>query len=307
MAGATICTNCGAKFLASRTKCPRCRTVVVVTDPVAAAAAAAASSRKLQKITAGMAAGFLIVLAVLWLRQERAPAPDSQTAQVSDPLATRRSSKAAAPAPPDAPVADTRPAAERPFIEAAGTGWAAYSSGDLASAMAAYSAAVDKNPQDAESWSNLGQVLVKMNRTTEALPCFDRAIALIPERWAYRFNRGRAYSLMNKLDEAIADYREAQRLFPGDYATTFNLALALHKKGDEVSAVKAYQEAIALAPGDASFRMALGISLERLGKKSEAADAYKEYLRLSPKAADAETVKARIAQLTGTSSTAVGS
>jgi Flp pilus assembly protein TadD len=103
--------------------------------------------------------------------------------------------------------------------------------------------------------------------------------------------------LLGRWDDAIVDYRQAQQLFPGDYVTTFNLGLALHKKGDEAAAVKTYQQAISLAPEDASFRMALGISLEQLGNRAEAAEAYREYLRLAPSAADADKVRAKIAQL----------
>ena len=74
-------------------------------------------------------------------------------------------------------------------------------------------------------------------------------------------------------------------------------------KGDDAEAVTEYKKAIALNPGDASFRMALAISYEALQQKSEAAGQYVEYLRLSPLAADAEKVRAKIAQLTGASAT----
>ena len=85
--------------------------------------------------------------------------------------------------------------------------------------------------------------------------------------------------------------------------TTFNLALTLHKKGDDAAAVPEYQKAVALNPEDASFRMALAISLEALQKKQDAAAAYSEYLRLAPTAPDADKVKARIALLTGQTTT----
>jgi predicted TPR repeat methyltransferase len=101
--------------------------------------------------------------------------------------------------------------------------------------------------------------------------------------------------------ESIQGYRHAQELFPDDYVTTFNLALTLHKSGDEPAAVVEYQKAINLQPDDASFRKALGLSYERLQKRAEAAAAYQEYLRLSPDAADADTVRTRIAELTGPS------
>jgi predicted TPR repeat methyltransferase len=101
--------------------------------------------------------------------------------------------------------------------------------------------------------------------------------------------------------ESIQGYRQAQQLFPDDYVTAFNLGLALHKSGDEAAAVGEYQKAINLQPEDASFRKALGVSYERLQKRADAAAAYEEYLRLSPAAADADTVRARITELTGPS------
>jgi tetratricopeptide (TPR) repeat protein len=141
-------------------------------------------------------------------------------------------------------------------------------------------------------------MLVRLKRTEEALPHFDRAIALLPQRWAYHFNRARALALLERWDDAVAGYKQAQGLFPDDYATSFNLAQALHRKGAEESAVQEYLRAIALNPSDATFRLALGISYEQLQKRAEAAAAYGEYLRLLPSAPDAEQVRARISMLT---------
>jgi len=260
-------------------------------------AAEAARSRRLAQISAAIVAVFLLVIGGLWMMRE--PEPDeSAMARLAarDPLAERRQAMAR---PADAPAAATAEA-ERPFLDASGKGSVAYSSGDYVSALARYEEAVKQNPQDAESLSNLGQVLVRMQRTAEAVPYFERATALNPQRWAYRFNLARAHALLQQWDDAIASYRQAQTLFPDDYATTFNLALTLHKKGDDAGAVTEYKKAIALNPGDASFRMALAISYEALQQKSEAAGQYVEYLRLSPLAADAEKVRTKIAQLTGT-------
>ena len=86
----------------------------------------------------------------------------------------------------------------------------AYAAGDFATALERYQAAVQKNPQDAESLSNLGQVLVRLNRTPEAIAYFDRAVAILPNRWAYQFNLARALGLLGRTDEAIAGYRRAQ-------------------------------------------------------------------------------------------------
>jgi Flp pilus assembly protein TadD len=287
------CPQCKAKYRADRDRCPRCRARLVPIDP----AVVAAASRRFARISLGLAGAFVVIVGALWFTRPPAPVP-VRPGPVADPFAGRR---AAVAAPATAAAAAPVPA-QRPFVDTSGKGVMAYGGGDYASAVTHFQEAVATNPSDAESWSNLGQVLVRLNRTPEALPCFERAIALIPSRWAYRFNMARALGQLGRLDESIAAYREAQRLFPDDYATAFNLALALHKKGDEEAAVGQYQKAIALNPEDASFRMALASSYERLQKPADAAAAYAEALRLAPAAPDADKVRARIAQLTGTPS-----
>ena len=241
--------------------------------------------------------GFALLVIVLWMMRGASPnaAPSVVATAPRDPFASQHAKTA--PKPADA----VKPAAEgmdRPFLDASGKGASAYMAGDYATALEQYRAAVERNPQDAESLSNLGQVLVRMNKTDEALQYFQRAVSILPDRWAYQFNLARALGLVGRLDESVTAYRRAQQLFPDDYVTTFNLALMLHKRGDEDGAVDQYRKAIALQPEDASFRLALAASLERLQKRSEAAAAYQEYLRLSPSGPDADKVRARIAELT---------
>ena len=197
---------------------------------------------------------------------------------------------------------ETVPAAVRAFLDPADAGAIAYAAGNYETALAQYLAAIEQNPQDAESHSNLGQMLVRLKRPEESLPHFERAIELMPERWAYHFNHARALGLLARWDEAVAGYRRAMQIFPEDYATAFNLGQALHRQGDEAGAVEAYLRAIELDATDPTFRMALGISYESLQKPADAAAAYIDYLRLSPDAADAEKVRARIERLSKTGS-----
>lgn len=292
MSKVIVCENCGTKLRPGRDRCPRCRAFIKVADP----AREAAESRKLAKIAAIMFGAFVAVVGGLWIWRAvgTSAAPGLATAPAT--AAARRQapvevSQQAAPLP--------QVGRDRPFLDAAGAGAAAYQGGDYAAALAQYQAAIEKNPQDADSLSNLGQVLVKMNRPADAIPYLQRAVSLSPDQWTYQFNLARALGLVGRLDESIDGYRHAQQLLPDDYVTTFNLALSLHKKGDEPAAVEQYQKAINLQPDDASFRKALGISFERLQKPADAAAAYQEYLRLSPAAPDADKVRARIAELTG--------
>jgi tetratricopeptide (TPR) repeat protein len=237
---------------------------------------------------------FATSLLALWFTKGSEPAP-APVGQAADPLSGRHNAAPIAAAP----IASAPVPVERPFLEPAGAAAVAYEAGDYNAALAKYLAAIEKNPDDAESLSNLGQVLIRLNRTPESIAYFERAVSILPGRWAYQFNLARAQGLLGRMDEAVAGYRRAQLLFPEDYATTFNLAMTLHQKGDDAAAVGEYQKAIALQPEDASFRKALGISYEQLKQPPQAAAAYEEYLRLSPSAADADKVRARITLLQG--------
>ena len=293
MQEAIVCTGCGSKFVATRSRCPKCRTPIPRADP----AAAAARSRRLAIGSGIFFLVFVVALGTLWATRRSEPAA-SGTVAPADPLASRRQPVPAADAAPSAiAAADARK--QRAFMATSDLGTVSYGSGDFAGALAQFEAAVARNPRDAESLSNLGQVLIKLDRVAESLPHLERACALDPDRWAYRFNLARAHGLLKQWDESVASYRRAQQLFPDDYVTTFNLALTLHKRGDEPAAVEEYKKAVTLNPDEASFRMALAISHEALQQRQEAAAAYGEYLRLAPSAADAEKVKSRIAQLTG--------
>jgi tetratricopeptide (TPR) repeat protein len=289
VSGAIVCERCGAKFRDSRERCPRCRAFITAPDP----GAAAAKSKQLARISAGLVAIFFVGLAVMWVRGESgSPAADSRTRPV--PSGQKDQKVASSSRPPARPDA-----AGNQFLDSSGAGAVAYSAGDYPTALARFQEAVAKNPNDAESLSNFGQILVKLGRTAEAIPHFEKATQLNPQRWAYRFNLARALGLLGRWEESIASYQEAQRLFPDDYATIFNLALAFHKAGNEAAAVEQYRRAIELNPEDASFRLALGLSYERLDKRAEAVAAYSEYLRLAPSGAEADKLRARIAELSG--------
>ena len=285
MSKPVTCESCGAKFRSNRTRCPRCRSFVVARDP----AAAAAKGRTLARVTAALVCVFLAGLAFIWVGGERSAGAVH--------TGNRQADSGGRSQMREVPVRAVRRDPGIPFLDPAGAASLAYHDGDYQGALARLQDAVQKNPGDAESLSNLAQVLIKLGRTAEALPHLERATALNPDRWAYRFNRARALGLLGRWEESVASYQQAQRLFPDDYVTTFNLGLALQKGGDEAAAVEQYRRAIALNPEDASFHKALAMSYDRLEKRAEAIAAYSEYLRLSPGTPEAEKVRTRIAEL----------
>lgn len=284
MSEARYCQACGIKVRGKREKCPKCSGPLTA-PPVKVRPPTARERRMALIAVAAIIAA--VGLGVLWPRP--APPPDlAVPAPGRAPVIRGPQGRSPSPAArPDEPF-------EVPFLTPRHAGGMAYGGGDLDRALGEYQKAIKENPDDAESLSNLGQVLVKQGKSPEAIPLFERAIALLPSRWAYHFNLARALGETGDWERAVAEYRAAQRLFPDDYVTEYNLARALHKAGWEVEAVTGYLRAIELAPADASFRMSLAISYERLKRPADAIKAYQEYLQLAPDSPEAAKVKGRI-------------
>jgi Flp pilus assembly protein TadD len=297
VAGFVVCPNCGTRIKAGRAHCLRCLADLPHPDePVRLPVWVSLGLSRRQQLTLGVVASIVVVamLVVIW---QTAPEAIDDRPQ---PAATTAPPRAAiAPKPPEdvpqpsavAPTPPVDPTAGVAVLNASRAGLAAYAAGNFEAARAAYEEALTRKPDDAETLNNLGQVLVRLNRTPEAIPRFERAIALTPDKSTYHFNLAFAVAQLNQWDRAIAEYREAQKLFPDDYATQYNLAMAIQKKGDQKGAIPEFEKAIALAPGEPSFHLSLGMALERVGRTTDAVKEYRTYLEMDPSGADAGRLK----------------
>ena len=286
VADVVMCGHCGASAPTGRALCGRCGSSLA---GAAVARLEIRSGRPMRLIIVGapvVACAIAIGMPAGW-RQKPAPVQASATAassgQVTSPGRKR-----------DEPLV---PASEFVAADASRSGVAAYNGGNLATAVTQFTTAVDADPNNAEALNNLGQVLVKSGRAREALPYFDRAIAVSDGVWAYHFNRARAYAELQEWRRAVSGYTEAARLFPDDYVTQFNLAKARQADGDLSGATEGYARAVELAPGQADFHLWYGQALDLSGRQQDAAAAYRRFLELEPGGSQAEKVKARLAEL----------
>lgn len=291
---AGVCPGCGARTLAGWRVCPRCRGSLAngPSRGTSAAAAPQSAGSGSRYLVAG--AGVLVVAVIglgVWQATREAPQPLGEVASE----AVRKPAVGVEERPADGPAG----LPQAPVItgEAARRGLQAYAEGNMTAALAAFQQAVADQPQDAESLNNLGQVLVRLGRVPEALPLFDRAIALAPGKWSYRFNRARARGLAGDWAGAVEGYEEADGLFPDDYATLFNLGLALQKLGRHADAAPVLERAASQSEADASLLLPLGLSYEALGRNAEAIEVYRRYLEQAPASADAPAVQARLERL----------
>lgn len=285
MADGAICAACGTAVPAGRAVCGRCGSRNLNTE---VAPTETRSAKPLVIIAVALAIGGIAIAMLSGSRNA-----SSERAASAPALAAATSGAA------DATGGPAGPAGEFTALDASRSGIAAYNSGDIGAATTQFSAAVDADPNNASALNNLGQVLVRTGRPREAIPYFDRAIAIADSVWTYHFNRARAYAELKEWRQAINGYTTAANLFPDDYVTQFNLAKAKQADGDLTGAIAAYGRAAELAPEQAEFQLWHGLALERGGRGTDAAAAYRRFLELEPNGPQAEKVKARLAQLGG--------
>lgn len=107
-----------------------------------------------------------------------------------------------------------------------------YQNGKYEEAVIQYSEAMRKNPNNAITHYNLGNVLYKQKNYADAEKAFGRAIELTADtsiRQRAFYNTGVALTRELKLLESIAAYKRALAMNPADEDARFNLQKALEE------------------------------------------------------------------------------
>ncbi|MDR1250999.1 MAG: tetratricopeptide repeat protein [Treponema sp.] len=142
--------------------------------------------------------------------------------------------------------------------------------------IADYTAALEKDPNNALIYSNRGVAYADISDYDRAFADCNRAIELAPNLSYVYYNRGVAYyyrSDKNYYDRAIADFSQAIRLDP-------YFALAYHRRGlmytsktDFDRAVADLTQAISLSPSNLDAYNSRGVAYRRRGDASRSNEA----------------------------------
>lgn len=292
------CPHCGAKMAFERPECLRCgRKIVRERVPDTTAADQATKRRRIQMGAA--AVGVLIAAAGVIGLIGRARTVEAVPSTVL--LAARTA--AVTVQDDDAEivsVATTKPAEVAPEPAAAAAsaaGYAAFQAGDYGTALARFQEALSRNPNDADTLNNAGQVLVELNRAPEAVSYLERAIVARPSDHAAKFNLAVALARSGNSERAATAYREVIAQKPNDLRAHHNLGLVLRQLGRDEEAVQAFQKATSLDQEEAPAWLGLALSLDRLNRRDEAAQAYERYVGLDPSNPEVPRMRERIGQL----------
>jgi len=155
---------------------------------------------------------------------------------------------------------------------------------DYRSELAMWSDVVEKRPNNARGYLNLGSVAPTPE---DALHAYHEAIRIKPDYADAHYNLGAVLARLGRTDAAMAAYREALRHDPQHDSARFNLANALAGRGAVEQSIEEYRRLLEFYPRHARALVNLGISLAGRGEMQEAADCFRRAVEADPAFADA--------------------
>jgi len=158
------------------------------------------------------------------------------------------------------------------IAEADGLAIKEHRAGNFQAVANIYGLILAQAPNYAEGHNNRGAALQKLQRYSDALASYDRAIALKPNYANAHYNRGSNLKKMNRPDDALASYEQAIALNPNHAEAHNNRGVTLQEMKRYAEALPSYERAIALNPAYTEAYYNLGTLLVSKGDMAAAED-----------------------------------
>jgi len=155
--------------------------------------------------------------------------------------------------------------------------------GDGEGALAAYQKLIGLVPKSAVYQDQAGFVLAATERSTEAIPYFQRATKLDPKMAQAWYHLGVAEWLGKQADPAASALQKAVTLDPGNWDYRFRLGTVYNETGRYAEAVRELVVAARIMGTNAKVQQTLAIAYERQHLFKPARDAYQKAVQLDPK------------------------
>lgn len=196
---------------------------------------------------------------------------------------------AAPPAAPD--TAPTAAATEEEFTKAVFFGKKFADLGDYASAYENLGKADALKPDQPAVLYNMGVVLARAGRYSEAQVKVDRYLQLFPD--------GAEKAMLTKLQLELQFQRELQKKRQADqeYSDLFNRAKFVYGRAELPEALRLFEQAERLRPNDAAAVFNQALVHEKLGDYAKAIERYRRYAQLESDPQQKQSIDERVYEL----------
>jgi tetratricopeptide (TPR) repeat protein len=167
-------------------------------------------------------------------------------------------------------------------------GKAYFDAGDFEHAIDSLERVVSADEATVETYRRLSESARQLGRSADEVRYREAALDRCPEDAALWRDLGIARRRAGSAREGVASLREAVRLDPGDATgSSIELGRALREAGDARGAVETFREALRLRPGSSELWSDLAEVYSEMGLFAESDQAVREAIRLKPANASA--------------------
>ena len=170
--------------------------------------------------------------------------------------------------------------------------------GELDATVPLYREALEANPNNSETHSDLGDVLGQTGDWEGDIREQHESLRLNPDNELAHMSLGFALGSKGDSNGAVGEYREALRLNPNNEVAHSEIGLTLGLNGDWDGAVAEFRTAVRIKPDDAAAHEGLGTALEAKGNQLQALDEFRTAYELKPSDHKYREAYERLAQQT---------
>jgi tetratricopeptide (TPR) repeat protein/glycosyltransferase involved in cell wall biosynthesis len=157
-----------------------------------------------------------------------------------------------------------------------------FAEGRFDNALKYYQVLLQKAPLDPDLHNNLGTVLDRLDRHSEAILHYEKALAIRSEFTEARFNLANTLQRSGSTSAAVQQLETVVRQRPGFLAAWQNLALCRLAQENLAGAVYALEQVLVLNPVCVKSRADLGELLIEQGRYQDALDVFDQVLGIEP-------------------------
>jgi len=157
-----------------------------------------------------------------------------------------------------------------------------FQKGKYEEALVGFKSALEKKPEDAIVYYNLGATYMVLEKQNEAIDAFRRSIDIQPDNFQALKYIGQLYGKKENYEEASKYYTRAAKISADDPEVFYNLGVSLMNINNQNEALNAFQKSIGCKKDYADAYYQLGLLYLNLNKMDKARTALKEFLRLAP-------------------------
>jgi protein O-mannosyl-transferase len=165
---------------------------------------------------------------------------------------------------------------------------------DFRSALRIWQDTVDKRPENARAWGELGDAWKEQGNAASAIGCYERALALKPDFTEALTNLYEFLSAQGNLAQGAADLRRILAQRPDEAWPHSNLARFLMAVSQPEEAFDHFNRSVEIEPQNIELRLRLIDFLLNRGRIDEAVAQTRIVLQMHPDSADAVLASARV-------------